>query len=197
MISHVEGILDYKSTDLVVIDVGGVGYEVHVPSHIFDLLPEEGERFRLFTHTNFREEDGTSLYGFMSREDREFFRLLITVSGIGPKVALSIMSDITSTDLSEAIVTEDLKRLTQVNGIGKKTAQRLVLELKDKVAEISLLRHEKKPEAEDAASRDAAEALVALGYSRQESAAAVTKAREASPAAAKVEELIKASLRYL
>jgi len=196
MIAHLEGSLEYKGQDRIVIDVGGVGYDVRVPTHLYDLLPGEGERCKVFIHTYFREEDGTSLYGFTTWQDREFFKLLMTVSGIGPKVALGIMSGITASDLAEAIVAEDAKALTQVNGVGKKMAQRLILELKDKVAEMAIESHAKKPPA-DTVSEDAASALVALGYSRQAATAAVTKAREAAPGPSRVEELIKTSLRYL
>lgn len=196
MIAHLDGRLDYRGQDRVVIDVGGVGYDVRVPAHLSGLLPGEGERCRLFIHTYFREEDGTSLYGFMAWQDRELFRLLLTVSGVGPKVALGIMSGIAAPDLAEAIVAEDARALTRVSGVGKKTAQRLILELKDKVAEMAIEGRARKP-PEDAVSGDAASALVALGYSRQASAAAVAMARDAAPGVPKVEELIKTALRYL
>jgi len=196
MIAHLEGRLDFKGQDRIVIDAGGVGYDVRVPSHMYDLLPGEGERCKVFVHTYFREEDGTSLYGFTTPQDRELFKLLMTVSGVGPKVALGIMSSITASDLAEAIVIEDTKTLTRVNGVGKKLAQRLIFELKDKVAEMSIESHAKRQPA-DTISEDAAAALVTLGYSRQAAAAAVSKARESMPSPAKVEELIKTSLRYL
>jgi Holliday junction DNA helicase RuvA len=196
MIAHLEGRLEYKGQDRVVIDVGGVGYDVRVPTHLYDLLPVEGEKCKVFIHTYFREEDGTSLYGFTTWQDREFFKLLMTVSGVGPKVALGIMSSITASNLAEAIVIEDVKALTRVNGVGKKMAQRLILELKDKVADMAIESHAKKP-AGDMVSEDAASALVALGYSRQAATAAVTKARESMAGPSKVEELIKTSLRYL
>jgi Holliday junction DNA helicase RuvA len=196
MIAHLEGRLEYKGQDRVVIDVGGVGYDVRVPTHLYDLLPIEGEKCKVFIHTYFREEDGTSLYGFTTWQDREFFKLLMTVSGVGPKVALGIMSSITASNLAEAIVIEDVKALTRVNGVGKKMAQRLILELKDKVADMAIESHAKKP-AGDMVSEDAASALVALGYSRQAATAAVTKARESMAGPSKVEELIKTSLRYL
>jgi Holliday junction DNA helicase RuvA len=196
MIAHLEGRLDYKGQDRIVIDAGGVGYDVRVPTQLYDILPNEGEKCKIFIHTYFRDEDGTSLYGFMTLQDRELFKLLMTVSGVGPKVALSIMSSISASDLSEAIVTEDARALTQVNGIGKKTAQRLILELKDKVADMSLESHVKRQPA-DNVSDDATSALVALGYSKQVASAAVSKAREATAGLPKVEELIKISLRYL
>jgi len=196
MIAHIEGKIDSRTTDTVIVEAGGLGYEIHVPSHVGDLLPANGERCRLFVHTNFREDDGTSLYGFMTREDRDLFRLLLTVSGIGPKVGLNILSSVTAEELAEAIVHEDLKALTQISGIGKKTAQRLVLELKDKVADMRIMIRAKKPMA-DTASDDAVDALQALGYSRTAAVDAVGKARETFASPPKVEELIKVSLRYL
>jgi Holliday junction DNA helicase RuvA len=196
VIAHLEGRLEYKGPDRIVIDVGGVGYDVRVPSHLYDLLPVEGEVCRVFIHTYFREEDGISLYGFTTWQDREFFKLLMTVSGVGPKVALGIMSGITAADLAEAIVTEDARALTRINGVGKKMAQRLILELKDKVAEMAIESRAKRPAA-DTASEDAALALVALGYGRQAAAEAVSRARESIGGLPKVEELIKTSLRYL
>jgi Holliday junction DNA helicase RuvA len=148
-------------------------------------------------HTNFREDDGTSLYGFPTKEERALFRLLLTVSGIGPKVGLSILSSVTVEDIAEAIITEDLKKLTSINGVGKKTAQRLILELKDKVADMRLMMRIKKPGLADTTSADAVDALQALGYSRTVSVDAVEKARGTFTSQPKVEELIKVSLRYL
>jgi holliday junction DNA helicase RuvA len=197
MISHIEGVIESKSEDEVVLDAGGVGYLINVPSHVADLLPPEGESCRLYVHTNFREDDGTSLYGFPSKEERALFRLLLTVSGIGPKVGLSILSSVTVEDIAEAIITEDLKKLTSINGVGKKTAQRLILELKDKVADMRLMMRIKKPGHADTTSADAVDALQALGYSRTVSVDAVEKARETFTSQPKVEELIKVSLRYL
>ena len=197
MISHIEGVIESKSEAEVVLDAGGVGYLINVPSHVADLLPPEGESCRLYVHTNFREDDGTSLYGFPSKEERALFRLLLTVSGIGPKVGLSILSSVTVEDIAEAIITEDLKKLTSINGVGKKTAQRLILELKDKVADMRLMMRIKKPAHADTASDDAIDALQALGYSRSVAVGAVEKARETFPSQPKVEELIKVSLRYL
>jgi Holliday junction DNA helicase RuvA len=190
MIAHIEGKIDSRTTDTVIVEAGGIGYEVHVPTHVGDLLPPDGE------HTNFREEDGTSLYGFTTLQDRDLFRMLLTVSGIGPKVGLSILSSVTAEELAEAIIHEDLKKLTHINGIGKKTAQRLVLELKDKVADMRIMIRVKKPMA-DTTSDDAVDALMALGYNRTAANDAVEKARETFTSQPKVEELIKVSLRYL
>ena len=196
MIAHIEGKVDARTEETAVIDVDGIGYEVHVPARVIELLPPEGELCKLYIHTNFREEDGTSLYGFPTGQERDFFRLLLTVSGIGPKVGLSIMSGCTVEEIAEAIVTEDLKTLTGINGVGKKTAQRLVLELKDKVAKLRIMHHVKKQAGGDLISADAVDALVALGYSRQGAADAVGKARETFATPPLVNELVVASLRF-
>jgi Holliday junction DNA helicase RuvA len=196
MIAHIEGKIESRTTDTVIVEAGGLGYEVHVPAHVGDLLPPDGERCKLFVHTNFSEDYGTSLYGFITKEDRDLFRLLLTVSGIGPKVGLNILSSVTAEELAEAIVHEDLKALTHVNGVGKKTAQRLVLELKDKIADMRIMLRVKKPMA-DMTSDDAVDALQTLGYSRAAAVDAVDKARGTFTAQPKVEELIKVSLRYL
>ena len=196
MIAHIEGKVDSRSDEVVVIDAGGLGYEVHVPTPVQDQLPPEGDVCKLYVHSNFREEDGTSLYGFATIQDRDFFRLLLTVSGIGPKVGLGIMSSASVGEIAEAIVTEDLKKLTSMNGVGKKTAQRLILELKDKVAKLRILHHARKPVQGDMTSADAVDALVALGYSRQVSSDAVGKARDGFAAPPQVNELVVASLRY-
>ncbi|HUL62891.1 MAG TPA: Holliday junction branch migration protein RuvA [Methanocella sp.] len=196
MIAHIDGFIESKSESEVVLDAGGVGYLINVPSHLADLLPPEGQQCRLYVHTNFREEDGTSLYGFMTKEERALFRMLLTVSGIGPKVGLNILSSVTAEEIAEAIVHEDLKALTRINGIGKKTAQRLVLELKDKVADMRIMVRAKKPMA-DTTMDDAVDALQALGYNRAAAMDAVEKARETFALQPKVEELIKVSLRYL
>ncbi|HMK47616.1 MAG TPA: Holliday junction branch migration protein RuvA [Methanocella sp.] len=196
MIAHIEGRIDSKTEETVVIDVAGVGYEVYVPEPVVERLPQEGELCKLYIHANFREEDGTSLYGFSNVQDRDFFRLLLTVSGIGPKVGLGIMSGATVEEIAEAIVTEDLKLLTQMNGVGKKTAQRLVLELKDKVAKLRIMHRAKKQIQGDTSSADAVDALVALGYSRQVASDAVAKARETFAVPPVVNELVVASLRF-
>lgn len=196
MIAHIEGKIDSRSDEVVVIEACGIGYEVHVPAPVIEQLPQDGELCKLYVHTNFREEDGTSLYGFATIQDRDFFRLLLTVSGIGPKVGLGIMSGATVEEIAEAIVTEDLKLLTRMNGVGKKTAQRLVLELKDKVAKLRIMHHAKKQGKADTTSIDAVDALVALGYSRQAASDAVAKAREHFAAPPLVNELVVASLRY-
>ena len=131
MIALVRGKVIYKSIDHVIIDVGGVGYRLFIPLSTFYALPESGE-VSLFTHTHVRE-DALLLYGFLSLEEKDLFVILIGISGIGPKLAVNILSHIQAGDLKRAIAAGDLKRLSALPGIGKKTAERLVLELKDKL----------------------------------------------------------------
>ena len=131
MIALLRGTLAYKSSDHVIIDVGGVGYRLFIPLSTFYSLPETGD-VSLFTHTHVRE-DALLLYGFLSMEEKELFGILISISGIGPKLAINILSHIPARDLKRAIASGAIKRLSSLPGIGKKTAERLVLELKDKV----------------------------------------------------------------
>ena len=131
MIALVRGTLAYKSIDHVIVDVGGVGYRLSIPLSTFYSLPESGE-VSLFTHTHVRE-DALLLYGFLTLEEKDLFVILIGISGIGPKLAINILSHIPAGELKRAIAAGDIKRLSGLPGIGKKTAERLVLELKDKV----------------------------------------------------------------
>jgi Holliday junction DNA helicase RuvA len=133
MIARISGILIQKSVPQCVVDVHGAGYRVFVPLSTFYELPEEGQTVILHVHTHVRE-DAINLYGFLTKEEREVFQLLISVSGIGPKLALNILSGIAAGDLVKAVIGEDLKRLTGIPGVGKKTAERMILELKDKAA---------------------------------------------------------------
>ena len=131
MIALIRGSLAYKSIDHVIIDVGGVGYRLLIPLSTFYSLPETGE-VSFYTYTHVRE-DALHLYGFLSLEEKDLFVILIGISGIGPKAAVNILSHIPVPDLKAAIASEDVKRLSGLPGIGKKTAERLVLELKDKI----------------------------------------------------------------
>ncbi|MCL4517498.1 MAG: Holliday junction branch migration protein RuvA [Firmicutes bacterium] len=194
MIARLKGVLVLQADDFVIIDVGGVGYRVYVPGSTRDRLPGPGQEACIFTHTHVRE-DAILLYGFATWEERELFEALIGVSGIGPKVALSILSSMEAEEFRRAIMGADEAILTNINGIGKKTAQRLILELKDKLGSIGFTGgipgaqpgmgvqgmpgmpggQARRKDSDPAA--DAVEALVALGYSPVEAARAVQKAR--------------------
>lgn len=167
MIALVRGTLVHKSIDHVIIDVGGVGYQLYIPLSTFYSLPESGE-ISLFTHTHVRE-DALLLYGFLGLDEKEMFVTLIGISGVGPKLAVNILSHIPTEELKRAIAESDIKRLSGLPGIGKKTAERLVLELKDKVGPVSEMPSSSDPTVMDTATTsslndDVISALVNLGY---------------------------------
>lgn len=184
MIGRLTGILAEKRLpNQALIDVGGVGYEVELPMSSFAQLPSEGEDVQLTIHHVVRE-DASLLYGFSSPKEREAFRLLIRVSGIGPKSAILILSGLSAEELYRVIQTEDLNSLTKVPGVGKKTAERLIVELRDKIKALAPLDITDDLIAAssgtlisdgDAIITDAIEALVSLGYSQTEAKKRVNK----------------------
>ena len=194
MLARLQGILVAKHPPTVVIDTpGGVGYEVDVPMSTFYGLPAIGERVTLLTHLAVRE-DAQLLYGFATAEERSTFRELMRVSGVGPKVALAVLSGLSVAELAQAVQAQDAKRLTRIPGIGNKTAERLLLELKGKTAMLAAT-----VSAAGAASRnekpadDVLNALLALGYAEREAAAACRDLPEDLPVA----EAIRAALKAL
>lgn len=195
MIAHLRGRILRKATQEAVIDVSGVGYRVTIPLSTFYKLGDVGAEAALLIHTHVRE-DALALYGFLTDEEQLLFERLLSISGVGPKVALGILSGIEAPDLVEALRTSDVARLTRIPGVGKKTAERLVLELKDKMPVRT------GPAAEAAASPgttsrdDLLSALVHLGYSRPEAERGVDKAlREGKDA--RFEDLLRRSLQVL
>ena len=183
----------------IVIDVRGIGYEVLIPLSSFDKLPARGSELTILTHLSIRE-DAHVLYGFMSAAERDMFRLLIsTVSGIGPKIALNILSGINIGALRSAVALGDVKALSQINGVGKKTAERIVVELRDKIGKAAALEPAAggRPalSAEDKKFDDAVAALVALGYKQPEAHEAVRAAQALLGAPAGVEQLVRAALK--
>jgi Holliday junction DNA helicase, RuvA subunit len=198
MITFLHGKLVEMLPTQVTVDVHGVGYEVLIPLSSFDKLPQPGQEIRLLTHLAVRE-DAHTLYGFMSAAEREMFRLLInTVSGIGPKIALNILSGISVTAFRGAVANGDVKALSQISGVGKKTAERIVVELKDKIGaagawEASSAQRALSPE--DQRVNDAVLALLALGFKQIEAHDSVRKAQASIGAEATVEELVRACLK--
>ena len=169
MIGRLTGIFAEKNPPQIVLDVNGVGYELDVPMSTFYNLLAAGEKTKLLTHFAVRD-DGHFLYGFLTEAERFAFRQLLKVSGIGARTALSVLSGMSVNDLSAAVAQQELGRLVKIPGIGKKTAERLLLELKGKLADatgVSL------HAAVDDARQDIANALIALGYNEKESAAAM------------------------
>lgn len=180
MIAYVNGIVEDIAEDNVVLDVGGIGYNVRISADTAAKLPGIGEQIRLYTYTCVRE-DAFLLYGFLSRNDLEIFKKCITVSGIGPKGALAILSVMDADSLRFAILSEDTKAISKAPGIGARTAQRLVLELKDKLKyddvmierEIAITAGETASFTDSAQKKEAIEALVSLGYGQADSIKAV------------------------
>jgi len=197
MIALLSGTLAYRSTDHVIIDVGGVGYRLFIPLSTFSALPETG-KVRLFTHTHVRE-DALLLYGFLTLDEKDLFVTLIGISGIGPKLAVNILSHIPAKDLKNAIASGDIKRLSSLPGIGQKTAERLVLELKDKVGPVDNLPEANGNAAGSASSgalvNDVISALVNLGY-KENQARKVLESMELAPNLT-MEEILKGALKVL
>ncbi len=202
MIGSLRGALAEKelATGAVRVEVGGVGYRVHVSAQTLAALPEAGEAVFLLCHTHVRE-DALQLFGFLARPELELFELLIGVSGIGPKLALTALSGLPVAELTRAIVGADLRRLQSIPGIGKKTAERIVLELKDRCAGLlSELPSGAAPAAPPTA-RQAGEvvtALVNLGYKRAQAEKAVARALEANASlASDLERLLREALTLI
>ncbi len=190
MIGRISGILVAKNPPQVMVDAGGVGYEIDVPMSTFYNLPASGEKVVLLTHLVVRE-DAHVLFGFGTEDERAAFRKLIRISGVGARTALSVLSGLSVSDLAHAVATQDAGRLTKVPGIGKKTAERLLLELKGKLADV--LPGAGGGDALASASADVLNALMALGYSDKEARIAT----RALPADLSVSEGIRAALKAL
>ena len=188
MIGRITGTLAEKSPPQLLIDVNGVGYEIDVPMSSFYNLPGIGERVTLLTHFVVRE-DAQVLFGFLTHDERATFRLLVKISGVGPRTALSILSGLSVNELAQAVSLQEAGRLVKVPGIGKKTAERLLLELKGKLGDALTT----APSVASHAQGDILQALLALGYSDREAAAAL----KALPADVGVGDGIKLALRAL
>jgi len=199
MITFLRGKLVEALPTQITVDVGGVGYEVLIPLSSFDKLPARGGDITILTHLSIRE-DAHVLYGFMTAAERDMFRLLIhTVSGIGPKIALNILSGINIAALRSAVATGDVKSLSQISGVGKKTAERIVVELKDKMGKAAALAPGAGPRAalsaEDEKFGDAVAALVALGFKQPDAHDSVRGAQALLGTQAGVEQLVRAALK--
>lgn len=204
MFEFVSGILVEKSPAEVVIDAGGIGYLLRIPVSSYEFLPSVGETVSLYTHLQVRE-DAWNLFGFASKAERELFRLLITVSGVGPKVAITVLSGIGAAQFQRAVIDGDVDALKAVPGIGKKTAERIIVDLKEKVSVADV--------SDDASgsvqsetigfsdiSDDAVDALLALGYKKATAVKAVGKVRKEVGddfSEMSVEEIIRRSLTFV
>ena len=196
MITHLRGTLAYKAPTYAVIDVGGVGYGLAISLVTFDQLPPLDKDVRLFTHLHVRE-DRMDLFGFGDTGEREVFELLIGVSGIGPNSALTILSGMTLRDLQEAILQERVTELTQIKGIGRKTAERLVLDLRDKVRVTASADGGEAGEAvaDVGITEEAAMALMTLGYAAPAARQAVSNVVDKNGADLSVQQLLKLALK--
>ncbi len=202
MISYVRGELAAVEEQKAIVDVGGIGYGIYMPNQALSRLPRPGNEVKIYTYFSVRE-DAMQLFGFLTRDDLEIFRLVIGVSGIGPKGGLNILSSMSPDELRFAVMSGDAKAISAAPGIGKKTAEKLILELKDKINIEEMLDRaaygESVPAENEAAAgegiqAEAVQALVALGYGSAESMKAVKKAADGCES---VEELLKKALGFL
>ena len=202
MISYVRGELAAVEPQKAIVDVGGIGYGVYMSQQALSVLPQPGNEVKLYTYLNVKE-DAMQLFGFLTKDDLDIFKLVIGVSGIGPKGGLNILSCMSPDELRFAIMSGDAKAISAAPGIGKRTAEKLILELRDKVDIEDVLEHaahggdEALPGTDGGESgmqAEAVQALVALGYGSAESMRAV---RKTSPDCASVEEILKEALKYL
>jgi Holliday junction DNA helicase RuvA len=184
-----------KAVDYLIVDVSGVGYQVSVPLSTYYQMPDSGGTVSLYIHTHLRE-DSLSLFGFLTQAEKEMFLQLMAVSGIGPKLALAVLSTLSVHDLSHAIQTSDDSRLCTIPGIGKKTAARMVLELKDKLSRSAPLASPGETTASSCDIEDVVSALVNLGYKKPLAEEALRKVREGRSGLS-VEELIREALNAL
>ncbi len=203
MISYIRGILTEASGDGIVVEAGGIGYEIRVPLSVLERLPRLGEEVKIHTFLQVRE-DGVGLFGFLDRGELAMFKQLLGVGGIGPKGALGVLTALKPDDLRLAVISGDAKAIARAPGVGIKTAQRIILDLKDKVSMDDIL-----PAADGsgpdsggrgdavlgAAAREAMEALTALGYSAMEASRAVGRVEVTGDMTA--EDVLKQSLRFL
>lgn len=200
MISYIRGPLTEIDEDMIVVEAGAVGYNIRVPLSVVEGLPGIGKEVQIYTYLQVRE-DAMSLYGFLTRQDLKMFRLLLGVSGIGPKGALGLLSAMRPDDLRLAVISGDVKAISRAPGIGNKTAQRLILDLKDKISVDQILSAphvepgKKEASGLGEAAREAVEALVALGYSPGEATKAVGKITVTENMTG--EDVLKVSLRHL
>ena len=199
MISYIKGILEDMSPGMVVVDNHGIGYQMMVPMR-GESFPKIGQEIKIYTHMHVREDD-VSLFGFLSKEEKEAFELLIGVNGIGPKVGLSVLSTLSVYELKMAVISEDVKTISKTPGLGPKGAKKLILELKDKLSCEELEEDGVGAEIFDtsADSSDSVmitiEGLVSLGYSKSEAAIAVNKVEDAKDLTP--EELLKKALKNI
>ena len=196
MISYIKGTLVEKTPARVVVEACGLGYEILIPLSSYDVFGDEGSQALVYTHFHVRE-DSHQLFGFATRKERRLFEMLISVSGIGPRSALTILSGVSVDDFCEAIIREEVNFLTAISGVGRKTAQRLIVELKGRISEheVEVGEGTGMVSAQDAVS-EAVRALMALGFTRPAARRAVEKCVGEAEGDIGIEELIRGALRH-
>ncbi len=195
MIAQLRGTLGDKRPNQVLVDVGGVGYLVHIPLSTFYALGDLHSNVTLLIHTQVRE-DAIALYGFLSAREKHLFELLISASGVGPVLALKILSGMSVDDLVPAVRSGDLPRLTRIPGVGRKTAERMIVELRDKLAAMEIPEDARKPVATTGTAGDVVSALLNLGYDQHAAEQAVERAGTGD-ASETFEILLRAALQHL
>lgn len=196
MISYIKGTLAHRGESYIILENGGIGYQIFVSAGFLSRMPDAGKEIKIFTYMSVKE-DGISLFGFTSKEEQEMFLKLLTVGGVGPKGALGFLSQLTPQEIVMAILSADAKTLSKAPGVGKKTAQRVILELKDKCTTEDALAVPMEMVDGDAvggAKFEAIEALTALGYSRSEAAKAVGMVAAEGMT---TEDILKAALKKM
>ncbi|UCF00578.1 MAG: Holliday junction branch migration protein RuvA [Deltaproteobacteria bacterium] len=199
MIAHIQGRLYFKSPEHLIIDVDGIGYQVHVPLTTFYELPDVGNTVALHIHTHVRE-DALQLYGFQAQEEKALFIRLMGVAGIGPRLAVNILSGISPAELAESLLQGDLARLISIPGVGRKTAERIMVEMRDKLPALAADRDialSVKNAAAEAVIEDAISALINLGYKKGLAQRAIDQAQQRLQGEINLERLLKESLRSL
>jgi len=198
MISYIKGKLEYISEKFIIVENNGIGYNINVSEKTMNALKAINGDVKVFTYMNIKEDE-ISLYGFIEKEEVDFFNMLISVSGIGPKSALSILDVLTVNEIINAIINNDIKTLCRGYGIGNKAAQRIALELKDKVKNYDMLLNDNQNSAENVVSdtkikKEAVEALIILGFSKNEALKAISSIETNNKT---VDEIIKSALKTL
>lgn len=191
MIVFLVGVIEEKGENSLVVDVNGVGYGLNVSTTTLATIGQVGERVKIYTYMAVREDD-ISLFGFSTQEERDLFNQLITVSGIGPKMAIGVLSGLNISDLTVAIINEDVKLLSKIKGLGKKTAERLCLELKDKLSPLGVTQNTFNVDYDEDAVQMATDTLISLGINKND---AYMLARANASENATAEEIISKSLR--
>ena len=195
MISFIEGRVDTVGVNYLVLNTNGIGYQINIPAYN-NLSLKTGDKTKIYTYLYLRE-DRIMFYGFLTKEEENFFELLISTPGVGPKVGLNILSKMTHDDFSKAILQEDLDSITAISGIGNKLAKKIVLELKEKISKITFLEAGVGKTFRSENISDAIDALKVLGYTYKKAKSAVEKTQEKFKGELTVEELVRESLKII